>query len=56
MTPAPEAAHAWRAHVRLTFELERIGAIGRVPSLRAQLLGTSSHWALVLVQNQGGAR
>ncbi|MFG1383226.1 hypothetical protein [Xanthobacter versatilis] len=58
MTPLPEtaAAHAWRAHMRLSYELERIGLVPRPAVLRGQLLSSSSHWAVLLASDQGERR
>lgn len=55
MTPLPEtsAARAWRAQVRLSYELERIGMGPRPAVLRDQLLASSSHWAVLLASDQG---
>lgn len=56
MIPAPEHpdARAWRAAVRLSFELERIGALAPAPGLRQQLLASTSHWAVILASEQRG--
>lgn len=58
MTPAAEdpAARAWRAGVRLNYELGRIDALAPGPRLRAQLLGSSSHFAIILAGAKWGRR
>lgn len=58
MTPQPEdaEARAWRAAVRLTHELRRIGAIGRQPSFRSELLASSGHFALIMAGARWGRR
>ncbi|MFG1300337.1 hypothetical protein V5F49_11140 [Xanthobacter sp. V3C-3] len=58
MIPAAEdpAARAWRAGIRLDYELGRAGALVSPLSLRAQLLGSSSHFAVILAGAQWGRR
>lgn len=59
MTPQPDedaAARAWRAEVRLTYELQRIRAIGRQPSFRSQLLTSSGHFAIIMAGSRWGRR
>lgn len=59
MTPRPEeeaAARAWRAEVRLTYELKRAGLIGWQPSFRAQLLASSGQFAIIMAGARWGRR
>ena len=58
MTPQPEdaAARAWRAEVRLTYELNRIGVTGRQPSFRSELLASYGHFALIMAGARWGRR
>jgi len=59
MTPLPEddaEARAWRARIRLDYELEQVGRGPRVPSLRAQLMGSAGHWAIIMAGAKWGRR
>lgn len=58
MTPLPEdpAARAWRAEMRLAYELQRVGVIGRRPPFRAELLASSSHFAVIMAGARWGRR
>jgi len=55
MTLLPETAtaRAWRAQMRLSYELERIGMGPRPALLHNQLLASSSHWVVLLASDQG---